>query len=217
MLDPGTELLKQNNNCDPSKFPKNVEATDYPCTYNIMPAMDWNAAQGVCSKEFGGKLWEPANEAEYEAVVNAAESQANYALGSYRWWLGLFNWNDGSPDSVDAYLSSTVTAPPTAAPDHDEPIPRNGVVSNFITVNDGNDLGTQNCVHTYSTWQYWLDDQCTRKNPYICQTWPPPCNCNLNGVSYPCGTIIKRTPHCCSDMICNHEGTIADQMIGNEI
>ena len=212
------QISISNQNCHFSKFPHTIRVPHYPCTYNFLPAMDWNEAQQVCGEKFGGKLWEPVNEAEYAAVVNAAESQTNTGLGSCRWWLGLFNWNDGSPDSVDCYLSSTVTAPPTTAPDHDEPTPRNGVISNFITVNDGNDNGNQNCVHTFSTWNSWLDDYCTRPNPSICQSCPPPCSCTFNGVSYPCGSIIKRKPHCCSDMICNQQGTITeDEMLGNKI
>merc|ERR1719483_35147 len=123
--------------------------------------MNWNRAQLFCGMLWNGKLWEPVNAAEYAAVINAAETQANHALGTCRWWLGLFNWNDGSPNSVDAYLSSTVTSPLTTAPDHDEPIPRNGVISNFITVTDGNDGGNQNCVHTSFSWQSWRDYFCS--------------------------------------------------------
>merc|ERR1712106_684431 len=206
------DVRVSNNNCNSAIFPKNVMVPGYPCTYHFLPEKTWNDAQEKCRSAFGGKLWEPANSAEYNAVINAAESQVGSGLGSCRWWLGLFNWNDGSPNSVDAYLSSTVTAPPTTALDHNEPSPRNGVISNFITVNDGNDGGNQNCVNTY-TWNTWIDSYCTAELPFICQSCPPPCSCTFNNASYPCGSIVERKPHCCSDMVCNKEGIIEENQL----
>ena len=126
-----------------------------------------------------------------------------------------FNWNDGTPDSTDAYLSSTVIAPPTVPPSHGEPSPRNGVISNFITVHDGQDGGGQNCVHTTFNWLSWRDLPCTSSLPFICQECPPPCSCSYNGVSYPCGSTIERDPHCCSSLVCNMKGIIVkDQLKG---
>merc|ERR1719392_213336 len=124
---------------------------------------NWEDAQKMCG-QMGGKLWEPRTEAEYSAVVTAVDSKTGGVAGRCMWWLGLFNWNDGSPDSEDAYLASTVTSPPATPPNYNEPSPRNGVISTFLTVTDGNDLGTQNCVHTFG-WNYWPDNKCTSKKP----------------------------------------------------
>ena len=110
---------------------------------------------------------------EYEKVIAAAERQVNSAMSTCQWWLGLFNWNDGSPNSVDAYLSSSENA--TIAPNHNKPNGGpTGNISNFITVRDGNDGGTQNCVHTNYNWFAWRDDKCTKSLPFICQTCSPP-------------------------------------------
>ena len=81
----------------------NVEGN--PCTYHFIPIeLSWVTAQAICHK-MGGKLWEPASEAEYSAVVNAVDSQTGGAAGGCEWWLGLFNWNINWLDtSEDAYL-----------------------------------------------------------------------------------------------------------------
>ena len=196
--------------CNPNSFPKDVQARG--CSYDFHGPKNWNAAQETC-KANGGKLWEPASETEYEDVVTAAEAKANGYLGNCRWWLGLFNWNDGSPNSVDAYLSSTVTSPPTTGPLHSEPTPINGVISSFIKVYDGNDGGSQNCVHTQSGWNHWYDRHCDVNNDFICQKCPPPCTCSFNNILYPCGSKIKISPHCCTTMVCNKEGVIEEQAI----
>ena len=200
--------------CNPNIFPKNVRANG--CSYEFHSLADWTAAQETC-KANGGKLWEPTSATEYSNVINAAETQANTNLGHCRWWLGFFNWNDGTPDSTDTYLSSTVTSPATAAPFHNEPTPRNGVKSNFITVNDGNDGGTQNCVQTWNSWNYWLDTRCDVQNDFICQKCPPPCSCSFNNVSYPCGSVIKKSPHCCTTTICNKQGVIEENQLRGKV
>ena len=190
-----------------------VNVQGYPCTYYFDPKLsNWDEAQQICKDKYKGKLWEPASEAEYSAVVTAVDGQTNGEAGRCSWWLGLFNWNDGTPDSTECYLSSTVTDPPTAPPNHEEPSPRNGVISSFITVNDGQDGGTQNCVHTRGGfgWNQWRDLRCRTGLPFICQSCPPPCSCSFNNVSYPCGSTIKTNPHCCSEMVCNKQGIIED-------
>jgi len=208
------ELEIRNNHCP---LVENVKAKGYPCTYHFVnQKLSWDDAQKFCKARYNGKLWEPGTEPEYNAVINTAESKAGKPLGSCQWWLGLFNWNDGSPNSVAAYLSSTVTAPPTIGPQHNEPSPndpRNGAISNFITVTDGNDSGEQNCVHTSYNWNNWRDHNCILMKNFICQSCPPPCFCSYNNVAYPCGSTIKRNPHCCSDLICNSNGIIVEKQL----
>ena len=202
-----------NQTCDPSKFPKNVEVKGFPCKYHFLPAKDWNEAQEDCSDSFDGKLWEPANSMEYSAVIDAAEERVDTKLGVCSWWLGLFNWNYwGVPENIDTYLSSSVITPTSfVAPNHNEPYEGpNGVISNFIRVEDGKDGGAENCVHTTLHWLSWRDKSCLHNLPYICQECAHPCSCNFNGMSFPCGSIIKTKPHCCSNLICDHEGTVVD-------
>ena len=93
--------------CDPSTFPTNVKVLGYPCKYHFVdPCATWHDAQTACKNNFFGKLFEPANRAEYAAVLSAAEAQAQSSLGGCRWWLGLFNWNYGSQNLEESFYSS---------------------------------------------------------------------------------------------------------------
>ena len=53
--------------------------------------MNWPDAQNYCCDELGGKLWEPLNGEELNAVLASDE-----VVNSCARWIGLNNWNYGS-------------------------------------------------------------------------------------------------------------------------
>merc|ERR1711892_197191 len=199
--------------CDPATFPTNVKVLGYPCKYHFVdPCATWHDAQTACQNNFFGKLWEPANKAEYAAVLSAAEAQAQTSLGGCRWWLGLFNWNYGAPYSKETFLSSLLPISATS-PYYPEPSPRpNSAISNFITVKDGAD-NNENCVHTKKgNWNLWNDLNCDGKRlNFICQSCPSVCTCQHDGVLYPCGSIIQANAKSCSNLLCTQKGKVVKE------
>jgi len=206
----GTNCNVQVEGCDTSTFPTNVKVLGYPCKYHFVdPCASWHDAQTACKNNFFGKLFEPANKAEYAAVLSAAEAQAQSSLGGCRWWLGLFNWNYGAKTSKQTFLSSLLKKAATG-PYYQEPSPQPmSATSNFITVNDGAD-NNENCVHTKrGDWNSWNDLNCDdQRLNFICQSCPSTCNCQHDGALYPCGSIIKSDAESCSHLLCSQEGKV---------
>ena len=199
--------------CDPATYPTNVKVVGYSCKYHFVdPCATWHDAQTACKNNFFGKLFEPANKAEYDAVLAAAEAQAQARLGGCRWWLGLFNWNYGPHNIEEAFFSSTLSTPATG-PYYQEPSPQpRSAKSNFIAVRDGTD-NNENCVHTRAgDWNSWSDLKCDNQRlNFICQSCPATCTCRHDGQLYPCGSVIKVDAKSCSHLVCSMQGRVVEQ------
>ena len=116
----------------------------YNCGFNH------KAAQYQCGRD-GGKLWEPTNKSEYEAVFEAISynynnSSPGFLFECFHWWIGFKN-TDQHAGRAAHYASNDIGA--------------------WRSLNENN--GNEDCVDIYGGKDKWGDHPCDYHLPFICE------------------------------------------------
>jgi len=152
---------------------------------------NWPDAQRICREMHGGKLWEPASLAEYNAAMSLAIGSSWFTFIHY--WLGFRN-DDSAAAGDHAFHASSLTT------------------SSFwgsTALSNDNSPG-QECVDLWQLGGALVlgDHHCENtKINFICEH-ERECSCKYNGRMYPCNTVISHNPRTCSETVCDKNGVL---------